>query len=298
MMGVGNPANTPGGRFIASSWTGLDGSFWLMGGGGLDEDGNLGYLNDTWLYGTATFATLPPPSFSLPSGTYAPVQTLSLSDTVSGATIYYTVNGTAPSTSSAVYTAPIMVSSTQTIEAYAAAEGFVSSSTSSASYTINIPTPGFTLVLSQYALTIDSGANGSTMATVTPLNGFNSMVSLSCSGLPSGATCNFSPATVTPSGNPVGAQLTITVPAQAQLERNGKSWLPGSTLALATCFLICSKRKNWRLSAVLLVLFLGAGILSGCGTLLVEAIPSNSTVTVTATSATLQQTAQLSLTVN
>ncbi len=52
-------------------------------------------------------------------------------------------------------------------------------------------------------------AGGSTTATVTiaPLNGFTGTVTLSCSGLPTGATCAFSPATV--SGGSGTSKLTI-----------------------------------------------------------------------------------------
>ena len=54
---------------------------------------------------------------------------------------------------------------------------------------------------------------------ITGLGSFSGTVNLSCSGLPSGATCNFSPsASVTPtSGSPVDASVTISVPAGAAI---------------------------------------------------------------------------------
>lgn len=45
------------------------------------------------------------PTFSLPSGTY-PNSALTITDVTSGAVIYYTMNGTMPTTSSAAYTKP------------------------------------------------------------------------------------------------------------------------------------------------------------------------------------------------
>lgn len=64
---------------------------------------------------------------------------VSLSTSTPGATIYYTTNGTTPTTSSSVYTAPITVTSTTTIQALAAASGFTNSSIGSGTYTLSIP---------------------------------------------------------------------------------------------------------------------------------------------------------------
>jgi hypothetical protein len=76
------------------------------------------------------------------------------------------------------------------------------------------PPPDFTLSASPTSLTIAQGASGAGTATVTSVNGFSSAVSLSCSGLPSGATCGFNPASVTPlAGGSAGSALTVSVGA-------------------------------------------------------------------------------------
>ncbi len=62
-------------------------------------------------------SSVPAPTFSLASGTYLGTQTVSLSDSNTTATIYYTTNGTAPSTSSTVYSGPITISASETLEA-------------------------------------------------------------------------------------------------------------------------------------------------------------------------------------
>ena len=80
------------------------------------------------------------PSFSPAAGTYSSAQTVTISDATSGATIYYTTNGTSPTTSSAVYSGPITVSSSETVEAIATASGFSTSAVASAAYTISMPT--------------------------------------------------------------------------------------------------------------------------------------------------------------
>jgi sugar lactone lactonase YvrE len=80
------------------------------------------------------------PTFSPVAGTYTSTQTVSISDTTSGATIYYTTNGTTPTTSSTVYTSAIPVASTETLQAIATATGYSTSAVASAAYTISIPT--------------------------------------------------------------------------------------------------------------------------------------------------------------
>jgi hypothetical protein len=80
------------------------------------------------------------PTFSPVAGTYTAAQTVTISDATSGATIYYTTNGTTPTTSSPVYSGAITVLSTETLEAIATATGYSTSAVATAAYTISIPT--------------------------------------------------------------------------------------------------------------------------------------------------------------
>ena len=66
---------------------------------------------------------------------------MTLSDSTPGATIYYTTNGTTPTTTSTPFTAPIAVGGTTTINAIAVAPGYLNSTVSTATYTINLPVP-------------------------------------------------------------------------------------------------------------------------------------------------------------
>ena len=76
-------------------------------------------------------------------GTFSTPQKVTISDSTPGATIYYTTNGTTPTTSSPVYTGQITVSSTTTVEAIAIAYGYSLSNASVATYTILAANPTF-----------------------------------------------------------------------------------------------------------------------------------------------------------
>ncbi len=82
------------------------------------------------------------PTAAPAAGTYTSAQTVTLSCATSGAAIYYTTDGSAPTTASAVYTAPITVNASMTIKAVAVMEGMEDSDVAAFSYTINISTGG------------------------------------------------------------------------------------------------------------------------------------------------------------
>jgi hypothetical protein len=83
------------------------------------------------------------PAFGLAAGTYNTPQTVTLSVATSGAAIYYTTNGSTPTTASSLYTGPIPVSQTTTLKAIGAKSGLLDSDVASATYTLQAATPTF-----------------------------------------------------------------------------------------------------------------------------------------------------------
>ena len=61
---------------------------------------------------------------------------MTLTDATAGATIYYTTDGTIPSSKDNRYTAPIKVSASMTIKAVAELSGYAASDQATGAYTI------------------------------------------------------------------------------------------------------------------------------------------------------------------
>jgi len=72
---------------------------------------------------------------------------------------------------------------------------------------------GFSVSASPASLTVQHGKNGSYSITITRTGGFAGAVALSVSGLPSGVTAAFSPASVT------GTTSTLTINAAGNAQR-------------------------------------------------------------------------------
>jgi len=240
------------------------------------------------------------PIFSPAGGSYTSAQMVTISDSTAGATIYYTIDGTTPTTSSPTYSTGITVNSTETLQAIAAATGYANSAVASASFTITLPPADFSIALSPTVLTVAGGQSGITTVSVSPENGFNTTVSFSCSGLPSGASCTFSPTTVTPSSATATTSLKIsTLQSANAVLPGGFRRVPRATLAVAFLFLVWIKRRRVRGLLVFMVAMIGLGLLVGCGggSSQQQQQGGTSTVTVTATAGSLQHAATLTLTV-
>lgn len=82
------------------------------------------------------------PQFSVPAGRHLGPLTVSLADSTASAAIYYTLDGSAPSTSSLKYTGPLTLQASSNpivIEALAVASGYTNSGLARTSYTVVAP---------------------------------------------------------------------------------------------------------------------------------------------------------------
>lgn len=128
----------------------------------------VGGRNAISIYGllsTQTAGPAAPPTFAPAGGTYATAQTVSINDSTPNASIYYTTNGTPASTGSTLYSGPIKVAASETIEAVAIAPGFSQSAGALASYTIGSTTGQTRVSLAAVANTFGIYSDGTAFTT-------------------------------------------------------------------------------------------------------------------------------------
>jgi hypothetical protein len=101
------------------------------------KEGSSCVTNVAITVGSAAAAATP--AFSPAPGTFTSAQLVSLHDATAGATIHYTTNGSAPTTSSAIYSGPISVAASAVIEAVAVAPGYTNSGLARADFVIKPP---------------------------------------------------------------------------------------------------------------------------------------------------------------
>ena len=168
---------------------------------------------------------------------------------------------------------------------YTAAGNFATSTSSPVTLTIGAPggpAPAYTVTASPGTLTVTPGATGSTTLTISPTGGYKGTIALSCSSLPTNATCAFAQNPITLSGNnqsvTVGLQINTTAQQAARkspaIQLNPTLlalafWWPGGLTGLAV-FLrkrkLVKTRPSWMLLLLFACTFAFAAGLSGCGT--------------------------------
>ncbi len=177
-------------------------------------------------------------------------------------------------------------------------------------------TGDFALSPASSTLTVQTGQSATMDVSLSAVNGFDGTVALSCSGLPSGATCSLAPASVTLSGMTASSVLTVAVgstagsggnPYRAGNRPSGNLPLAAGVFApgilLLTLFL--RKRRQWQfLFPVAILMLLAASMdITGCGgssgTGSGSSTPVSSfTLAITGTSGSLSHTSQVVVSIN
>jgi chitinase len=202
-----NPATNNGGAGSGEPWTsqgtcGTQSSSFTLS----DSPSSLSIAQGA--AGTSTISVRPANGFS---GSV----TLAASGLPSGVTASF---GTNPTTGTSLLTLTASSSATagSSTVTITGTSGSLSASTSIALTVTSSGTPSFTLSDSPSSLSISRGASGTSTITVASRDGFDSAVSLSVSGLPSGVTASFSPSSATPSADgSTTSTLTLTASSSA-----------------------------------------------------------------------------------
>jgi hypothetical protein len=139
---------------------------------------------------------------------------------------------------------------------------------------------GYTVTAAPTSLSAAVGGYVNSVLTVTPVNGFNAYVSLSCAGLPVNTTCTFSPLNVpvscisvsgtescTPGSSIMQIQTLAPSPALSALNR-GEAGMPRYVFVFPALFglagLGACKRRGWRNLALGLLVFAGVMGITAC----------------------------------
>ena len=142
--------NTPA-RYLAKNTS----SAWFAFYESTGQYGDIVFVPATAIEAVAT------PTFSPAAGAVDSGTTVTISTATSGATIYYTTDGSTPTTSSTQGTS-VTVDAAMTIKAIAVKEGMADSEVASAQYTINGTTDYSTLETSNVTLSTTGGTNAYT----------------------------------------------------------------------------------------------------------------------------------------
>jgi uncharacterized protein (TIGR03118 family) len=166
-----------------------------------------------------------------------------------------------------------------------------------------VATADYSLQASPASATVAAGGSTSFTLTLTPANGFNSTVTLSCTA-PTGIVCTLNPATITPGAGAPTSMLTAT--ASSTVQHYGRLGVMGTLftgLGLFGCFFASVKASRRRLFSLVLggvagLLILGTMLVStGCGSSSSQANRGTASILVTATSGALSHTTTINLTV-
>jgi hypothetical protein len=324
-----------------------DGTATLMSTGFPNRTTTLFYANYSGdaNFNSSTSAAQPPPTpqvfvthapttvvTSSSADPSTPGQSVTLTATVTPSTsgvptgtVTFSDNGTAlvsqPMNSSGVatFTTSSLPTGTDSITAaYSGDSNFAASTSAAITQIVGTSSVPFTVSASPTSAMVSAGASATFTINLATAPSAKSAISLSCSGLPAGASCSFSPAQITPKGASAATTLTITTTGSGSVfgpfpgsPRGPSPVLPFAFLSLLVLLMLALMRKQQTQRTVLpaLVLLCVFVILTGavaCGGNSSSTTPppvnvtpsGTSKITVMASASGNSQTTTVSLTVN
>jgi hypothetical protein len=266
-------------------------------------------------YSAVTSSTIPliaglaPLVVTPATGTYTSKQTLTITESIPGSTIYYKLTGPVSTNGYVQYTGPVSLpyGGIEALEAYATETGYQQSNNLLAQYTLNYPGfapgPGGTTSL---MVTPGTTTGNTGTISVAGTNGFSGIVNLTCSvttrltGVSDMPTCSLNPTSVTIAGAAAKTStLTVNTTAASSAENQKRSlfWpsASGAAFAFVLVFVKPRKRKDWVALIGLLLLLVSTGPIAcggsgGGGGGNAGTTPGAYTITVTGTSGSLSAT--------
>ena len=170
-----------------------------------------------------------------------------------------------------------------------------------------VNSPGLTLSLSKNSLSVTAGGAANFNVNVSSNGELLVPVTFACKGLPSDATCEFSPSSLSPSALPGKVMVTIGSSSVAKLSapRHGIGGLWFGFALMGIVFAGLGRSYRTKVTVGVITMFVLVGMLLGCGSggskpavvSPTTPTPTISSVTITATSGGLSAAANLSLTV-
>jgi hypothetical protein len=112
------------------------------------------------------------------------------------------------------------------------------------SFSLGTPVANFSLAVSPSSQTVTAGGSTSYTAMVTPSNGFTGLVSLSASGLPSGAAATFTPASVSGGSGTSSVAVTTSSTTPAGTYTLTLTGVSGTLTQTATATLVVSPASS------------------------------------------------------
>jgi len=211
----------------------LDGMGRTTNGSAVGQWENSGSWNQQWSFvivqdgggsGGGSVETVATPIFSVPGGNYNKEQNVKITCATNGATIYYTLDGSDPTTSSTKYTKEIKIKTTTTLKAIAVKSGMNNSAIATATYVFGGGSGG--------------GGGTQTVATPTffPAGGtYDAPQSVSISCSTSGATIRYTTDGSTPNANSPQYTVPFTVSSTTTIKAIAiKEGMNNSAVATAT----------------------------------------------------------------